>query len=74
MVRRGFGFLVEGGSSPFHFGDDLVGGLVPDEGFGVVVPVFDPQVDGVDEFVDGAERVAAETPGGDFAEPAFHQD
>ena len=48
MVRRGFD-LVEGGSSAADFCDDLFGGLVPDEGLGVVVPVFGPDLDGIDE-------------------------
>jgi len=39
VVRRGFGLVGQGGSAPFDFGDDLLGGLCPDEGFGVVVPV-----------------------------------
>ena len=39
VVRRGFGLVGEGGSASFDFGDDLFGGLGPDEGFGVVVPV-----------------------------------
>ena len=41
VVRRGFG---EGGSSSFDFGDDVVGGLGPGEGLGVVVPVLGPGV------------------------------
>src|SRR5215204_3086757 len=58
MVRRGFG-LGECGSSAAYFGDDLFGGLVPDERSGVVVPVFGPQFDRVDEGVDAVERAAA---------------
>jgi len=46
MSRFWFG---EGGASAADFGDYLLGGFVPDEGFGVVVPVFDPDVDGLDE-------------------------
>ena len=38
MTRRGCG-LAEYGSAKADFGDDLLGGFVPDEGFGVVVPV-----------------------------------
>ena len=41
VVRRGFGF-GECGASAADFSDDLGGGLVPDERFGVVVPVFGP--------------------------------
>lgn len=36
LVRRGFS---EDGSSAFDLGHDVVDGLGPDEGFGVVVPV-----------------------------------
>ena len=39
VVRRGFGLVGEGSSASFDLGDDLFGGLGPDEGFGVVVPV-----------------------------------
>jgi hypothetical protein len=40
VVRRGFGDLVEGGSHAADVGDDLLGGAVPDDGLGVVVPVL----------------------------------
>jgi len=39
VVCRGFGLVGEGGAASADFGDDGFGGLVPDEGFGVVVPV-----------------------------------
>ena len=39
VVRRGFGLVVECGAASADFGDDVVRDLVPDEGFGVVVPV-----------------------------------
>ena len=39
VVRRGFGGVGQGGSASFDLGDDVVGGLGPDEGSGVVVPV-----------------------------------
>ncbi len=55
MVRRGFGF-GECGPAASDFLDDLVGGLLPDEGFGVVVPVLGPQLDGLNESVDAVER------------------
>jgi hypothetical protein len=38
--------------------EDLVGGLVPDERFGVVVPVGDPGADRGDEVADGAVAAA----------------
>ena len=41
------------------FGDDFLGWWVPDEGFGVLVPVVGPGVDGVDELVDAGETVPA---------------
>jgi Ferritin-like len=41
VVRRGFGFC-ERGSTAADLGEDLVGGLLPDEGAGVVVPVLGP--------------------------------
>ncbi|MPZ66711.1 MAG: 4'-phosphopantetheinyl transferase superfamily protein [Pseudonocardiaceae bacterium] len=47
VVRRGFD-LVESLSSSAHLVDDLVGGFVPDEGLGVVVPVLGPELDGLD--------------------------
>lgn len=59
MVRRGFGLGGEGGSSALDFGDDLVGGLPPDEGAGVLVPSFGPEIDGVDEVVDAGEDTVA---------------
>ena len=58
VVRRGFD-LVEGGSSAADFCDDLFGGLVPDEGLGVVVPVFGPDLDGIDEVGHAGEHASA---------------
>lgn len=58
VVRRGFD-LVECGSSSADFGHDLLGGLVPYEGAGVVVPVFGPGLDGVDECGNTREAAAA---------------
>lgn len=58
VVRRGFGW-VEGGASSFDFGDDLLGGFVPDEGFGVLVPVVGPGVDSFDQLADALEAVPA---------------
>ena len=59
VVCRGFGWVVEGGAASADFGDDFFGGSVPDEGFGVLVPVGGPGFDGVDEFVHAGEAVAA---------------
>ncbi len=42
--RNGARF-VESDSAASDLGDDLVGGLVPDVGLGVVVPAFDPGAD-----------------------------
>ncbi len=58
VVRRGFG-LGECGSAAGDFFDDLGGGLVPDEGLGVVVPMLGPGFDGSDEIVDTGEDAAA---------------
>ncbi len=59
VVRRGIGLGGQGGSAASDLGDDLVGGLAPDEGAGVVVPAFGPQVDGVDELGDAGEGAVA---------------
>ena len=58
VVRRGFGW-VEGGASSLDFGDYLLGGFVPDEGFGVLVPVIGPGVDRFDELAHASEAVPA---------------
>src|SRR4051794_30988636 len=55
VVRRGFGLVGEGCSSSADFGEDLFGWLLPDERFGIVVPVFDPDLDRVDELVNAVE-------------------
>jgi len=55
VVHRGFGF-GEGGASAADLGDDLLGGLVPDERLGIVVPVFDPEANAFDESVEPVER------------------
>lgn len=59
VVRRGIGRGGESGSASADLGEDLVGGLLPDERLGVVVPVLDPELDGVDELVDAVEGAAA---------------
>ena len=52
VVRRGFGLVGEGGSASADLGDDVVGGLAPYEGFGVVVPALGPHFDGLDESIE----------------------
>ena len=49
VVFSGFSDSVECGSSSADFCDDFFGGLVSDERFRVLVPVFGPHFDGVDE-------------------------
>lgn len=46
VVRRGIGEVGQGGPPPVDFLDDLLRRFDPHEGFGVVVPVRDPHVDG----------------------------
>lgn len=53
--------------------EDLVGGLGPDEGFGVGVLDVDPLADVGFEFGDAAVGGAAEFAVGEFGEPAFDQ-
>jgi hypothetical protein len=50
---------VEGGSASADLVDDVVGGLGPDEGVEVVVPVVDPLDDGIGEFGDAGEDAVA---------------
>jgi phosphate transport system protein len=57
VVRLGFD-LVQGGAAALDFGDDVLGGGFPDEGFRVVVPVFGPGGDGVGEVGDAGEHAA----------------
>jgi hypothetical protein len=57
--RRGSGVRVEGGSASADLVDDVVGGLGPDEGVGVVIPVVAPLVDGIGEFGDAGEDAVA---------------
>ncbi len=73
MVRRGFGLVGEGGSPSLDLGDDVVGGFVPDEGLGVVVPVLGPELDGVDELIEAGEAAAAEASIGQGFEPALDE-
>lgn len=59
VVRRGVDLVGEGCSASADLGEDVFGGLLPDEWFGVVVPVLDPELDGVNELVDTVEGAAA---------------
>lgn len=70
VVCLGFG---EGGSASFDFCDDVVGGFGPGEGFGVVVPVLGPGVDGLGQLGDGAEAVLGEGFAGEHGEPGFDE-
>src|SRR5215207_4175361 len=72
VVRRGIG-SGEGGSSSADFVDDLLGGDMPDERLGVVVPVLGPGLDGVDELGDAGEYAVAEAPVGELFEPALDE-
>src|SRR5690348_6549980 len=65
--------LVEGGSAALDFGDDVLCGGFPDEGFGVGVPVRGPRGDGLGEFGDAGEDPSAQAFVGEFLEPAFDQ-
>jgi hypothetical protein len=71
VVRRGFDLVGQGCAAASDLGDDLLRGGVPDERFGVVVPVFGPEIDRVLERGDAVERAASEAPVGELREPAF---
>ncbi len=58
VVRRRFD-LVEGGATAADLLDDLGGGCVPNERLGIVVPMFDPLLDGCDQIRDAGEDAAA---------------
>lgn len=61
----GIGDRGEGGFAAADLGHDFSGGVVADERFGVMVPVGDPEVDGVDEVGgNGCEASPAESLGG----------
>jgi hypothetical protein len=49
--------------------DDLVGGLGPLEGFGVVVPELDPLFERAGQLIDGAEDTAVQPAALQFGEP-----
>src|ERR1039458_8660952 len=53
-------------------GQDLVGGLDPDEGLAVVVPVIDEALDGLDQSPDAGEGAAADGPPAEDREPRLH--
>ncbi len=59
VVRRGFDLVGQGGATSTDLGDDLLRRGVPDEGFGVVVPVRCPQVDGLVERGDASRSCRA---------------
>ena len=50
-----------------------MGGFGPREGFGVLVPVVGPGVDGFGEVGDGAEAVSGEGFAGEDREPGFDE-
>src|SRR6266511_5779347 len=55
VVRRG----VKRCSSAPHLLDDLFGGLAPDEGLGIVVPVLGPQLYRLSQRLDAREHAVA---------------
>lgn len=65
--------LVECGSAASDFGDDVLGSGLPDEGFGIGVPVGRPGGDGFAEFGDAGEGSAAQTLVGELFEPSLDQ-
>ena len=64
---------MEGGSGSADGGEDLVGGLFPDEWFRVVVPVFDPGIEGVLKVFHGFERGVGESFSGEDGEPSIRR-
>ena len=71
-MRRGFD-LAECRSPSLDVVDDLVSGPGPDEGLGVVVPMLDPQTDGLREFDDAAEHTSPQAAVSDQREAALAQ-
>lgn len=53
--------------------EDLVGGLVPDLGLGLIVPAGDPSADRGDEVFDGVVCAAFDPLGGELREPALDE-
>src|SRR6185312_16162953 len=72
VVRLRFD-LAEGVASALDFGDDVVGGGLPDEGLGVAVPMLGPGGDRRGEIGDTAEGSTAQAFVGEFLEPAFDE-
>jgi len=58
--------------SATDLGDDLLGGLGPDEGMGVLVVVGDVVVDGGDQLGHASEASSADALGCDVTEPSLH--
>jgi len=67
--------LVSRSGDPFTVAsdgvDDLVGGLGPLEGFGVLVPELDPLFEGAGQLVDRAEDATVEPAALQFSEPSL---
>src|SRR6266487_51666 len=59
VVRRGVDLVKRCSSAP-HLLDDLFGGLAPDEGLGIVVPVLGPQLYRLSRRLDAREHAVAE--------------
>jgi len=58
VVRRRFD-LVERDATTLDLCNDLGGGRVPHERLGIVIPMFNPGLDGCDEIRDAGEDTAA---------------
>src|SRR6266516_617333 len=58
VVRRGVDLVKRCSSAP-HLLDDLFGGLAPDEGLGIVVPVLGPQLYRLPQRLDAREHAVA---------------
>jgi hypothetical protein len=63
----------DGGAVAAESSEDFVGCFVPDEGFGVFVPLFDPFDDVSGECVDGVVCGSLQFLGGEGGEPAFDE-
>ena len=72
MRRRGFD-LGQFATSLTHFLDDLLGGLVPDKGLGVVVPVLGPRLDRFGELRHGVEHATTVPTFGELFEPPLDE-
>jgi hypothetical protein len=58
VVRRGVDLVKRCSSAP-RLLDDLFGGLAPDEGLGIVVPVLGPQLYRLSQRLDAPEHAVA---------------